>query len=699
MLKHILMLSAASLTLAACSMTRTASAPAAAAPAPVAVVEAPPPAPKPEIGTWGFDLAGMDRSVTTGDDWGRFANGTYLKNVEIPADRSNYGMFTKLRDLSQARTREIIEAAAASGGAPGSEAQKVGDYYASFMDEATIEAKGLAPLKPDLDRVSAIKTKTQLAKAFADEFKVGGATPFNGFVNQDAKAPDTYIVYLFQSGLGLPDRDYYLVDKPNYVDARAKYQLHVAKMLELAGTPAADAAAKAKNIYELERQIAKVHWNRVDSRDDDKTYNKWAMADFAKKAPGFDWKAFLTEAGVGSQPSFIVAQPSAFKGMSALVASTPLTVWKDWLAFQVISDRAPVLPKAFVDENFAFKGTVLSGTPKIQPRWKRGTDAVTGALGEALGQLYVAKYFPPEAKAQADDLVKNIIAAMDDRLGNLTWMADETKVKAKAKLAAFTPKIGYPSKWRDYSALTIVKDDAYGNAERASLFEYNRNLAKLGAPIDRTEWFMTPMTVNAYANPPMNEIVFPASILQPPFFDPNADPAVNYGGIGAVIGHEISHHFDDQGRKYDLTGKLTDWWTAEDVKRFTALTDKVVAQYGEYEPLPGFKVNGGLTLGENMADLAGVTIALDAYHKSLGGKEAPVIDGLTGDQRFFLGFAQIWRQKYRDASLQQQIATDPHTPGHFRPYVVRNLDAWYAAWGAKPGEKYYLAPDQRIKVW
>ena len=697
MLKHILMLSAASIALSACSMTKMAAAPAPVAVAPVA--EAAPPAPKPDIGAWGFDVDGMDRSVKTGDDWVQFANGTYLKTLEIPADRSNYGMFTRLRDLSQSRTREIIEAAAASGGAPGSEAQKVGDYYSSFMDEAAIEALGSAPLMADLAKVSAIKTKTQLARLFADEFKVNGPTPFNGFINQDAKNPDVYIVYLGQDGLGLPDRDYYLVNKPSYVEARAKYVAHIAKMLELAGTPTADAASKAKGIYELERQIAMVHWNRVDSRDSDKTYNKWALTEFAKNAPGFDWKAYFDAAGIGAQPAIIVEQPSAFKGIAALVASKPLSVWKDWLTYQTISDRAALLPKAFVDENFAFKGTALSGTPQIQPRWKRGSDAVTGALGEALGQLYVTKYFPPEAKSQADDLVKNIIAAMDERLGKLEWMADETKVKAKAKLAAFTPKIGYPSAWRDYSALTIVKADAYGNAKRAVLFEYDRNIAKLGAPIDRAEWFMTPMTVNAYANPGLNEIVFPAAILQAPFFDPKADPAVNYGGIGAVIGHEISHHFDDQGRKYDATGKLTEWWTPEDVKRFTALTDKVVAQYGAYEPLPGSKVNGGLTLGENMADLAGVTIALDAYHKSLGGKDAPVIDGLTGDQRFFLGFSQVWRQKYRDASLQAQLATDPHTPGHFRPYVVRNLDAWYAAWGAAAGQKFYLPPEQRIKVW
>ncbi len=470
-------------------------------------------------------------------------------------------------------------------------------------------------------------------------------------------------------------------------------------MLTLAGTPAAEADAKAKAIYDFEKKIAEAHWSRAESRDADKTYNKLTVADLTRTAPGFDWAVFVEAIGLGAQPGFVVQQPTAFTATAKIFADTPLPVLKDWLAYHIVSDRAPVLPKAFVDANFDFHGHTLSGQPQIQDRWKRGVNAVNGALGEAVGQLYVAKYFPPEAKAAADQLVRNLIAAMDQRLANLTWMAPETKQKAREKLAAFTPKIGYPDKWRDYSALTVVRGDAYGNAERAAAFEYDRGLAKLGKPVDRSEWLMTPMTVNAYANPPMNEIVFPAAILQPPFFDPKADPAVNYGGIGVVIGHEISHHFDDQGRKFDKTGKLTDWWTPEDVARFKAFTDRVVKQYGEYQPLPGQHVNGELTLGENMADLAGLFVAHDAWIRSLNGKPAPVIDGFTGEQRFFLGFAQIWRQKMLEPALLQRLTTDPHTPSDWRPYVVRNNDDWYKAFDVKPGSKFYLPPDQRIKVW
>ena len=652
---------------------------------------------KPEMGDFGYDASGMDKSVAPGDDFYRYVNGGWDKRTEIPADRSSYAMFTRLDDLSKERTRAIIDEAAKTAAAPGSAAQKVGDYYASFMDEAAIEAKGLAPLQPDLARVSAIRTKADLARVLGAEFRENGATLFDSYVNQDAKAPDTYTVYLFQGGLGMPDRDYYLKDDPKFADTRAKYKAHIARMLELAGRPGG--AAKADAIYDLERRFAEVHWTTTESRDDDKTYNNWTTAELAGRAPGFDWTAFLGAAGLGGRKMLIVSQPSAFTGMAKIVADTPVEVLKDWLTYHVVSDRAPVLTKALVDENFAFKGTVLSGQPQLQPRWKRGVDSVNAAMGEAVGELYVGKYFTPQAKKEADELVRNLIVAMDARLANLEWMAPATKAKARAKLASFTPKIGYPEKWRDYSALAIVKGDAYGNAKRAAAFEYDRNLKKLGAPVDRGEWFMTPMTINAYANPTMNEVVFPAAILQPPFFDPNADPAVNYGGIGAVIGHEISHHFDDQGRKYDATGKLVEWWTPADVQRFKAYTDRVEAQYAAYEPLAGMHVNGGLTLGENMADLAGVTVALDAYHKSLGGKPAPVIDGLTGDQRFFLGFGQIWRAKYREANLRQRLPTDPHTPGNWRPYVVLNLDGWYSAFDVKPGQKYYLAPGQRIKVW
>lgn len=653
---------------------------------------------KPDIGSFGFDVAGMDRTTRAGDDFVTHTSGTYLKTLEIPADKTSFGMFTKLRDLSQERTRTIIEKAAASAGAPGSEAQKVGDFYASFMDEAAIEAKGIAPIKPELDKIAAIADKTQLAAMFGRFSRIGVSTPIGVGVGPDRKNPDAFQVGASQGGLGLPDRDYYLdMANPKFAEARAKYQAYVATLLGLSGF--ADAGARATAIIALETKIAATHWTRVERRQAEKTYNPVARADLDRAYPGVDWGQLLTNAGLEGQPVINMSTPSALQGAGKLIDSEPLAVWRDYLAFQLLRDVAPVLPKAFVDANFDMYSKTLGGQPAQTPRWKRGVDTTTAVLGEALGKLYVADYFPPDAKAKADELVKNIIAAMDARLANLAWMDPSTRTAARAKLAAFKPKIGYPDKWLDYSALEIRKGDAIGNMARATEFQYARQVAKLGKPVDRSEWFMTPMTVNAYANPVWNEIVFPAAILQAPFFDAKADPAVNYGGIGAVIGHEITHHFDDQGRKYDKTGKLADWWTPQDVERFKVMTDKVVAQYGAYEPLPGKKINGELTLGENMADLAGINIAFDAWKLSLNGKKAKAIDGWTGEQRFFLGFSQVWRQKYRDAILLQQLTTDPHSPGNFRPYVVRNLDAWYAAFDVKPGEKYYLGPAERLKVW
>jgi putative endopeptidase len=652
----------------------------------------------PEIGSFGFDIAGMDRGVTPGNDWVKFTNGAYLDALEIPADRSNYGMFTKLRDLSQERTRTIIEAAAAQPAAAGSDGQKVGDYYASFMDEAGVEAKGLAPLQPRLAAIAAITDRKALAMAIGNASRDGIDVPVGVSVYSDLKNPDLTAAYIGQGGIGLPDRDYYLDEKnPKFAEVRAKYVPYIAKLLSLAGY--SDSPARAQRIYDLEKKIATAHWTQVEQRQVEKLYNPVARTAIAKAYPGIEWAALLTASGLDRQNSLIIANPSAITGAGKLLASEPLDTWKDYLAYQTLRSAAPYLPKAFVDANFDFTGTVLSGQPQNQPRWKRAVDSTSNTLGEAAGKLYVEKYFPPEAKAKADALVRNIIAAMDGRLAALTWMDPRTKLAAREKLAAFTPKIGYPDKWRDYANYVVVRGDALGNAMRYNRFEYQRQLDKIGKPVVRSEWGMTPMTVNAYANPTWNEIVFPAAILQAPFFDPNADSAVNYGGIGMVIGHEISHHFDDQGRKFDKTGKLADWWTAEDVKRFTVLTDKVVKQYAAYEPLPGSHVNGALTLGENMADLAGVTIAYDAYQRSLDGKPAPVLDGFTGEQRFYLGASQVWRQKYRDAALLRGLTTDPHTPGHYRPYVVRNFDSWYAAFGAKPGETYYLAPADRVKVW
>ena len=652
---------------------------------------------KPVLGSFGMDVAGMDKAIKPGDDFYKFANGTWDKTTVIPADKSNWSSFGILRDLSDARTRGIIDIVANAKNEPGSAAQKVGDFYASFMDEAAIEGKGLSPIQPVLDQIAAIQTPDQLAAAFGIANRFGLDVPVGIYVNQDAKDSSRYSAYITQGGLGLPDRDYYLDNNPRFVEIRAKYLIHIGNMLKLAGI--SDPTAKAQTIYDLEKKIAQYHWTQAESRQDDKTYNPVAVSDLAAKMPGFNWALFMQTAGISDLKTLIINQPSALTGAAKLVANEPINVWRDYMTFQMLETNAGYLPKAFVDERFAFRGPVLSGTLVLKDRWKRGVDLVNGAMGEVIGQLYVAQYLPPEAKAKADELVKNIIGAMDTRLSKLAWMSPETKIKARAKLAAMTTKIGYPDQWRNYDALKVERGDALGNALRATVFEYNRNLAKIGKPIDRSEWFLTPQTVNAYANPPMNEIVFPAAILQAPFFDPNADPAVNYGGIGMVIGHEISHHFDDQGRKYDIKGNLSDWWTAQDIKRFTGLTDKVVKQYAVYEPLKGSHVNGELTLGENMADLAGINIAYDAYKLSLKGKPAPVIDGYTGDQRFFLGFAQTWRSKYRDAALQQNITTDPHTPGHFRPYVVRNLDVWYLAFAAKPSDKSYIAPADRLKVW
>lgn len=646
---------------------------------------------RPQIGTFGFDMAGRDTSVAPGDDFYAYTSGTWEKNTEIPADRSSYGMFHVLQDLSREQTRTILEEQAKR---PGS---KSGDFYSSFLDEATVNAKGVTPVQPWIQAIKTAPSKAALAAEAGRMQRRGVSTLFNIYVNQDDKNPDRYILQLSQGGLGLPDRDYYLKDDAKLAANRTAYQAYLTQMLTLAGEK--DAAARAAAVFNFEKALAGIHWTRVESRDADKTYNSLTFDDLRTRGAGYEWNEYLGALGVKATGTLLVAQPSALTGEAKVWAGTPLPVLRDHLLLRMLSSYARYLPKAFDDARFAFYGTVLAGTPEQQARWKRGVDLVDSQIGEDLGQAYVAKYFPPESKAAADALVRNVIASMGDRLRKLEWMAPETKQKALAKLASFTPKIGYPDKWRDYSALTIRRDDLVGNVARSNEFEFQRGLNKIGSPIDRGEWFMTPMTINAYANPTMNEIVFPAAILQPPFFDPKADPAVNYGGIGAVIGHEISHHFDDQGRKYDPTGKLADWWTPQDVERFKVFTDRLVAQYDAYEPLPGQHVQGALTLGENIADLAGLTVSLDAYHRSLGGKKAPVIDGTTGDQRFYLGWGQVWRTKYREPILRQILLSDPHSPGPERANVVRNLDPWYAAFGAKPGQKLYLSDQQRIRIW
>ena len=644
---------------------------------------------KPEIGDFGFDTTGMDKSVLPGNDFYAYANGTWAKNTAIPADKSNYGMFTALADLSQKRTQEILEAAK---GDPNS---MIGRAYASYLDSASVEAKGLAPIQPWLAKIRAVD-KPGLAALLAEADRNGVSHFFGGYVGQDDKNPDVYIYTIFQGGLGMPDRDFYLKDNERNAKLQAAYLKHLENVLTLAGEQ--DAAARAQAIYAFEKQIATVHWDKNDSSDATKVYNNMTLAELEKAAPGFDWATFVRGIGV-KEDALLVSQPSAFTGEAKLIADAPIGVLRDALLVRSLDGFSDVLPDAVAQEAFSFYGTALSGTPQMQERWKRAVDFTTGNLGEAVGQDYVAKYFPPETKAEMDKLVKNVIAALGHRIDNLAWMQPETKVKAKKKLANFTTKIGYPDRWKDYGSLEIRADDLFGNALRANQWQHDDNISRLGGPIRRWEWGMTPMTVNAYANFGMNEIVFPAAILQPPFFDPKADPAINYGGIGAVIGHEISHHFDDQGSKYDETGKLADWWTPEDVKAFEVASKALVAQYDAYEVLPGEHLDGTFTLGENIGDLAGLNIAYDAYKASLGGKEAPVIDGLTGDQRFFLGWAQVWRRNYREQNLSQRISTDPHSPSIQRSWVSRNLDPWYKAYQVKPGQKLYLDPKDRVRIW
>lgn len=644
---------------------------------------------KPEIGDFGFDTTGMDKSVLPGNDFYAYANGTWAKNTAIPADKSNYGMFTALADLSQKRTQEILEAAK---GDPNS---MIGRAYASYLDSASVEAKGLAPIQPWLAKIRTVD-KPGLAALLAEADRNGVSHFFGGYVGQDDKNPDVYIYTMFQGGLGMPDRDFYLKDNERNAKLQAAYLKHLENVLTLAGEQ--DAAARAQAIYAFEKQIATVHWDKNDSSDATKVYNKMTLAELEKAAPGFDWTSFVRGIGV-KEDALLVSQPSAFTGEAKLIADAPIGVLRDALLVRSLDGFSDVLPDAVAQEAFSFYGTALSGTPQMQERWKRAVDFTTGNLGEAVGKDYVAKYFPPETKAEMDKLVKNVIAALGHRIDNLAWMQPETKVKAKKKLANFTTKIGYPDRWKDYGSLEIRADDLFGNALRANQWQHDDNISRLGGPIRRWEWGMTPMTVNAYANFGMNEIVFPAAILQPPFFDPKADPAINYGGIGAVIGHEISHHFDDQGSKYDETGKLADWWTPEDVKAFEAASKALVAQYDAYEVLPGEHLDGTFTLGENIGDLAGLNIAYDAYKASLGGKEAPVIDGLTGDQRFFLGWAQVWRRNYREQNLSQRISTDPHSPSIQRTWVSRNLDPWYKAYQVKPGQKLYLDPKDRVRIW
>jgi endothelin-converting enzyme/putative endopeptidase len=649
----------------------------------------------------------MDPSVKPGDDFYRYANGNWIKRTEIPSDRSRIGVFSTLDDLSNKRTAGLIEETIKANAPAGSNSRKIADLYNSFMDDAAIEAKNLAPLRPHLEAIGAIHDKHELARALGESLRADvdalnntnfhTANLFGLWVAPGFNDSEHYAAYLLQGGLQLPDREYYLGDSNRMRDIRAKYQTHVSTMLKLAGL--SDPDARAQRIIELEHAIAEKHLTLAENEDIAKANNPWTQADFAAKAPGLDWAEYFRGAGLSSQTSFIVWQPSAFSGESALVASTDLETWKDWLAFHLIDGYASVLPKALADERFAFFGKTLSGTTEQRPRWQRGVQLVNNLLGDAIGEIYAQRYFSPEAKAEAEELVANIIAAFRKRIEALDWMNPATKAEAQAKLTTLYVGIGYPEKYRDYSAYEVKRDDLFGNFWRGSLYDYHRDVARLGQPSDRKEWSMHPQTVNAVNLPLQNALSFPAAILQPPFFDLQAPAAVNYGAIGAVIGHEISHTFDDEGAAFDSKGRVRDWWTPSDFAHFKAATAKLAAQYDTYKPFPDLSVNGKQTLGENIADNGGVSAAFDAYRASLAGKPAPTQDGFTGDQQFFIAFGQNWGSKSREAALRQQVMTDPHSPSEYRAAMVRNVDAWYPAFNVQPVEKLYLAPPDRVQVW
>ena len=655
----------------------------------------------------GLDLAGMDRSVAPGDDFFAFANGTWLKQTEIPSDLGAFGVGVLVSDRTDQRTADLIKAAAASKAPVGSDLRKIGDFYTSFMDEAAIEARGLRPLQPTFQAIHSLHTRQELARYLGTTLRadvdVLNATRmdtpnlFGLWVAQDLDQPTRYSPFLLQGGLGLPERSYYLDPAPDMAALRAQYAAHVAAMLKLAGL--SDPKTRAAAVVALETRMAKVHVSREDSGDVLKGNNHWRRADFPKQAPGLDWEAFFKAAGLQQPKVFVVWQPSAIKGLAAITAEAALGTWKDYLVYHALQQRSPVLPKAVVDQVFSFYGKVLSGTSVPRDRWKYGVALTNQALGEVVGKAYVARYFPASEKARAQAMVTNIIAAFGSRIEHLEWMSPTTKAMAKAKLATLKVGVGYPDRWRDYRGLKVVPGDAFGNAVRGELFEYTRNLRKLGHPIDRTEWVMSPQTVNAVNLPVMNALNFPAAILQPPYFDPQRPVVMDYGAIGAVIGHEISHSFDDSGSLFDASGRLHNWWTPEDLQHFQASANQLVKQYDAYEPLPGLHLHGRQTLGENIADVAGLAASYDAYRLSLGAKPAPEVQGLTGDQQFFISYAQSWREKAREPFLRQQVLTDGHAPAAYRPLTARNLDAWYTAFQVKPAQALYLAPAERVRIW
>ncbi|WP_153914219.1 M13 family metallopeptidase [Shewanella sp. TC10] len=649
--------------------------------------------------TSGIDFQNIDKSVRPQDDFYEYVNGTWLKTAEIPSDRTNIGAFYDLRENAREDVKAIIEEVAAMPTlTEGTDEQKVADLYRAFMDVETLNKLGVTPIQGEFDKISAIDSKADLTNFFAYSQINGYGTPLAFYINVDAKDSTRYATHIWQYGLSLPEKDYYFNEEERFVNIRKAFVEHIEKMYDLAGL--ANGKAAAESILALETAIAEKHWDVVESRDSTKTYNKMTIAELAELAPNIDWNQYLTTMGVAEQKDIIINQPSYVSGLSEVIGETDLDTLKTYMTWSVLTHAASNLSETIDAENFDFFAKTLNGQEEQESRWKRGVNTVSGTLGEVVGKVYVKRHFTSAAKDRMSVLVENLRGAYGTSIDSLDWMSADTKVAAKDKLAKFNPKIGYPDEWKDYSKLTIKGDDLVGNAQRASVESHNKDIAKLGGPIDKGEWHMTPQTVNAYYNPTMNEIVFPAAILQPPFFNMQADDAVNYGGIGAVIGHEMGHGFDDQGAKFDGEGNMRDWWTEADLAAFTKKGNALIAQYDGYQVFDDLHVNGELTLGENIGDLSGVTIAYKAYKMSLDGKEAPVIDGLTGDQRFFMGFTQIWRVKMKEEALRNRVATDPHSPGHFRALgALSNMPEFYTTYDVKEGDKMYIEPAKRVKIW
>jgi len=657
---------------------------------------------KPEIGEWGFDLAAMDRNVQPGDDFFRYAGATWMKNTPIPPDRANWGSFSILGAKSETDVKNLVNDVSSRKQAAGSPEQKVADFYSSYMDTKAIDAMGLKPFQADLDRIAGLKTHEDVAALIGDPSLPGDSPIAMGF-GLDDKNPDRYSVDVVQSGLGMPDRDYYLKPDAKFAETRTAYRAYIEKMLGMASYP--NAAAAADEVMAVEMKIAEIQWPIEKLRDVELAYNPRTLAELKASAPEFAWDDALKASGIPNQGFFLLRNPEPVAGLAKLFRSTPVETWRAYLTFHYINRQADIMPAAFDDAAFDFNGRTLTGQPQKRDRWKRAVGALSGNYGEkplglAVGQIYVKTHFTPEAKAQVKEIVNNLLAAYRKRIATLEWMTPETRKIAMRKAETVRVKIGYPDSWRDYSALEIKAGDAYGNRKRATLWDWNRQASRLAGKTDKSEWGMSPQTVNAYYNQVWNEIVFPAAILQSPFFDVNADPAVNYGAVGGVIGHEMGHGYDDQGAKSDENGILHSWWKKEDEEAFAVKVKALAGQYSQFEPLPGLHVNGDFTSGENIGDLGGMTVAREAYHISLNGKTPPVLDGFTGEQRLFLGWAQVWRSNIRDEALRAQVTSNVHSPAEFRVNgVVRNIDGWYDAFGVKPESKLFIKPEERVRIW